>query len=310
MILSVSRRTDIPAFYGQWFMKRLKEGYVLVRNPMNPRQVSRISLARELIDCIVFWTKNPRPLMQHLEVLKEYQVCFLFTVTPYGRDLEQNLPPKDEVMDTFVELSKKIGKERMAWRYDPIVMTETMNLDYHRKQFKAMAQRLESFTHRCIISFLDMYKKCRRNLQGIPIRLPGPAEMETLAMELAATGKNHGIELFSCAEDTDFSAVGVPPGGCIDAEWIGRFTGSNLDVKEDKHQRKTCRCAESIDIGAYNTCPHHCLYCYANADTPTVKKNLALHHPDSPLLLGKPSPEDTVSERNVQSHRSVQGKLF
>jgi hypothetical protein len=310
MIVSASRRTDIPAFYGQWFVNRLKDGFVLVRNPMNPRQVSRIPLEKELIDCIVFWTKNPRNLMNLLDQLEEYRYYFLFTITAYGGELERYLPPKDDVIDTFVELSRRIGKERVVWRYDPILLTGTIDEEYHRQAFHYIAQRLENRTERCIISFLDMYKKCERNLKGFDIKEPNSEETNRLAAQLSAAAKEYGIEMTTCAEEMDLSEAGISHGKCIDDRLIQRITGYPLVLKEDRYQRKTCRCVESIDIGAYNTCPHICLYCYANSDAPSVRRNRMLHNPDSPLLLGEPSPDDSITHRTVRSHKKLQKGLF
>jgi hypothetical protein len=305
MIISASRRTDIPAFYSQWFLNRLKEGFVLVRNPMNPQLVSKILLRPELIDCIVFWTKNPRNLMTKLDRLKDYHYYFLFTINSYGRDLERHLPPRDHVIDTFIELSRKIGKEKIVWRYDPILISAKIDEDFHFRNFDYIAGRLQSYTERCIISFIDMYRKCQRNLKGFSVRELNEEEMSRVARMLLPTAKRYGIEMVTCAEAVDFSGIGIRPGKCIDDERIARITGYELDVKKDKHQRKTCCCVESIDIGAYDTCPHSCLYCYANSSPENVKQNTALHNPESPLLLGELPTDGSIKiiERKIESFK-------
>ena len=310
MIISASRRTDIPAFYSEWFLNRLEQGFVLVRNPMNPQMVSKVNLNPDLIDCIVFWTKNPRPLMKHLHRLRDYHYYFLFTVTPYGRDLERNLPPKEEIIDTFIELSETIGKERVIWRYDPILLNDTVDEAYHRRFFESTAERLQGRTERCIISFIDMYKKCERNLKGFNIEELNSGEMIRMVEILHPPAKRYGIEMVTCAEEIDLSALGVDHGKCIDGELISRICGHPLDVKKDGHQRKTCGCVESIDIGAYNTCNHICLYCYANSDPRRVEQNMALHNPDSPLLLGELSGDEKVTERLIESFKKKQKELF
>jgi len=301
MIISASRRTDIPAFYSQWFLNRLKQGFVMVRNPMNPQMVSKIRLDPDIIDCIVFWTKNPRDMMDKLDQLKRYPYYFLFTITSYGPDLERHLPGKEKIIDTFIELSGKIGKERVIWRYDPVLLSDTIDDNYHYCHFNHIAGRLESYTEKCIFSFLDMYKKCERNLKGFNIKTLDADDMFRLAKMLKQIAAGYHIELTTCAEDIDLSTPGIPHGKCIDDELIGNICGYPLDVKKDKHQRKTCRCVESVDIGAYNTCPHICLYCYANSDARTVKRNMALHNPDSPLLFGQLSGEEKVVERKIES---------
>jgi hypothetical protein len=158
MIISCSRRTDVPAFYSDWFFNRLSEGYVLVLNPMNARQVRNVSLALPDVDCIVFWTKNPAPMLDRLHLLKDYPKYFQFTLTPYDRDVEPNLPPKSELIDTLLRLSDKIGKKRIIWRYDPVLLTDKISIDYHVDHFGDLAKRLSGYTERCVISFIDMYR--------------------------------------------------------------------------------------------------------------------------------------------------------
>jgi hypothetical protein len=313
MILSVSRRTDIPAFYSRWFINRLEAGYVLVRNPMNPNLAGKIPLTPDIVDCIVFWTKNPRPLMDRLDRLNDYRYYFLFTITAYGPGLERHLPPKSQVIDAFIELSQKTGKEKVVWRYDPILLSDTIDADFHFRNFAAIARRLHGHTERCIISFLDMYKKCQRNLKGLNIKPELESrEMLHLAGELRRLASDQGIDMKTCAEDIDLSAAGIGHGACIDEELLTRVTGCELEVKKDKHQRKTCRCVESVDIGTYNTCPHNCLYCYANSDAGTVKRNAARHDPRSPLLTGWPPTDGSVKivERTARSIKKIQKRLF
>jgi hypothetical protein len=310
MIISASRRTDIPAFYSQWFFNRLNQGFVMVRNPMNPQLVSKISLNPQFIDCIVFWTKNPKNMIKQLDRLKGYHFYFLFTITSYGPDLEKHLPPKDDVIETFIELSRLIGKEKVIWRYDPVLITDTMDEEYHCRHFDYIARELHPYTERCIISFLDMYKKCERNLKGFNIKELDTGEMVRLAGKLNRTARRWNIEMVTCAEEVSLSHFGINHGKCIDDRLISRITGVQLEVKKDPHQRKTCRCVESIDIGAYNTCSHMCLYCYANSEARVVQKNLSRHYWESPLLLGKLSPGDQIIERKFGSFRKVQRNLF
>lgn len=282
----------------------------MVRNPMNPQAVSKIDLNPELIDCIVFWTRNPEPLVTRLDELADYRYYFLFTITPYGKELEKNLPSKDRVIDCFIDLSRRIGKERVIWRYDPILLYGEIDEDYHRRQYEYIAGRLGSHTEKCITSFIDMYKKCERNLKGLNIKELNREEMTRMVEMLSPIAREKGMELVTCAEEMDFSSLGCGPGKCIDDGLISRICGTPLAVKKDGHQRKTCRCVESIDIGAYNTCDHGCLYCYANSDVFTVKRNLALHDPESPLLVGTLSGDEKIVERKIESFRKKQRELF
>ena len=263
---------------------------------MNPLQVRKIDLNPEIIDCIVFWTKNPRPMMDQLEQLKPHCFYFLFTITPYGPDLEKHLPDKREIIDTFIELSQRIGKERVIWRYDPILLSDKIDDNFHRLQFEYLTARLHSYTERCIISFLDMYKKCVRNLKGLKIKAPDSDDMLRLAGILSKISGQYQMELVTCAEEIDLSGMGIHHGKCIDGELISRICGRRLLLKKDPHQRKTCGCVESIDIGAYNTCPHNCLYCYANSDVLAVQRNIALHDPGSPLLFGQLSGKEKIQK--------------
>lgn len=277
---------------------------------MNPQLVSKISLNPQFIDCIVFWTKNPKNMIKQLDQLKGYHYYFLFTITSYGPDLEKHLPPKDEVIETFIELSRKIGKEKVIWRYDPILITDTIDEEYHYYQFDYIARKLHPYTEKCVISFLDMYKKCERNLKGFNIKELDTGEMVQLAGKLNQVAERWDIEIATCAEEVDLSPQGISHGKCIDDQLISCITGVQLEVKKDNHQRKTCRCVESIDIGAYNTCNHMCLYCYANSDAGVVQKNITRHYWESPLLLGKLSPGDKIVERKIESFRKVQQDLF
>jgi len=159
MIISVSRRTDIPAFYSDWFFKRLEEGFVLVRNPMNPQQVSKVSLSKAVVDCFVFWTKNPKSMLEKLPLLAGYDYYFQFTLNPYDQEIEVNLPKKAEIIKTFIELSNLIGKDRVIWRYDPILLTDKITIGDHLEYFNILAGQLGDYTRKCVISFLDQYQK-------------------------------------------------------------------------------------------------------------------------------------------------------
>ena len=288
MIISASRRTDIPAFYSDWFMKRIEEGFVLVRNPMNARQVSRISLAPELVDCIVFWTKNPARMIDKLTVLdrKKYNYYFQFTLTPYGEDIEPNVPDKNDVVSTFIQLSERIGKERVVWRYDPILMTDSINRDFHSRSFERLARALTGHTDTCIISFVDFYAKCRKRLSSLKAREMSLGDIRAIAEAFAVICRAYSLKLETCAEEVDLSDLGIDHGKCIDDKLISRIIGRPFEVKKDKSQRELCGCVASTDIGAYNTCPCGCIYCYANNGSEAVSAKMSLHDRESPLLSG------------------------
>jgi len=301
MILSVSRRTDIPAFYSKWFFRRLEEGCVLVRNPMNHRQVSSIALSPSTVDCIVFWTKDPSAMLDRLDNLSGYHYYFLITVNAYGKNIERNLPDAQRIVGAFRTLSGRIGPKRTVWRYDPIIITDSMDIEYHCRHFGELASLLDGYTERCIISFFDEYQKTRRNMRGIGVVEPDDELMTELAARLSEIACRHGIRMYSCCENIDPARTGVEHGSCIDAGLISEITGKQLSAGKDKNQRDTCRCAESVDIGAYNSCGSGCRYCYANYSDETVRSNMQKHDPDSPMLVGNIEPGDRITQRDMRS---------
>ena len=299
MILSVSRRTDIPAFYSEWFYNRVKEGYVYVRNPMNIHQVSKIPINPDCIDCIVFWTKNPKSMMSRLDELENFQYYFQFTINPYDDLLERKVPRKNSIIETFKELSDRIGSNRVVWRYDPILMSQNIDTDYHKRYFEELSRRLSSYTKKCVISFIDNYAKTERNLKETTARELFENEILCVGQHIAEVAKSYGIEIQTCAEEYDLRTFGIKQGKCID----DHIVGYKIPSKKDKNQRKECGCIESIDIGEYNTCPHNCLYCYANFNKNEVIKKKGEHNPLSPLLIGNITEKDVIKDREVRSFK-------
>ena len=301
MIISASRRTDIPAFYPEWFINRIKAGYVLVKNPMNERQVSKISLSPDVVDCIVFWTKNPDRIMKYLPFLEAYNYYFQITITSYDKSIEPDVLLKKDILETVKKLSDQIGPEKVIWRYDPIFYTEKFDYDWHLKYFEKIAAALKGRIEKCIISFLDLYKKCEKNMRGINYRLLNNDDIFRLAPELAAIAQGYAIKLESCAEELDLEAFGIKHAKCIDDDLIARIAGKAIKVSKDKNQRGACNCVQSIDIGAYNTCPHNCLYCYANLNKDLVKGNYSVHNPESEILCGNISANAVIRKREMRS---------
>lgn len=309
MILSVSRRTDIPNYYSDWFFNRIREGYLYVRNPMNFHQVSRIELPPEVVDCIVFWTKNPKPMLNRLTELKDYPFYFQFTLTGYGKDLEPKLPhKKKEMIPIFQELADKIGSERVIWRYDPILLTERYTLEYHLKAFKEIAGELEGYTKKVVISFVDLYDKMKH--KGVYFNEIKEEECRFLARQMAETARAHHMEIASCAEKIDLRDCGVEHNSCIDKALIEKITGCPLKVGKDRNQREACGCIESIEVGTYDTCLNGCRYCYANRREQQIKNTISHYHPFSPLLCGEITKEDKITERKIKSFREEQMRLF
>lgn len=311
MIISASRRTDIPAYYSEWTFNRLKEEYVLVRNPKNIHKIGKINLSPDVVDGIVFWTKNPVPMLNRLSELEKYNFYFQFTLNSYGRDVEPNIPSKNNIIiPAFQKLSKAIGREKVIWRYDPIFFNKTYTMEYHCKYFKVLASKLSSYTEKCTVSFLDLYKNTARNTQPLNIQQETQAQRLEIMERFSEIAKKYGFYIDTCAENTDLRQFGITHSHCIDKERFERIGKCGLSIEKDINQRPQCGCIASIDIGTYNTCKNGCLYCYANYSCSTVKMNTQRHNPNSPLLFGKVGPEDVIIERKVKSCKEYQINLF
>ena len=311
MIISASRRTDIPTYYSEWFFNRLREGYVLVRNPMNARQISRISLSPEAVDGIVFWTKNPVPMLSRLGELEPYPYYFQFTLTAYGRDVEPNLPGKNGVLiPAFQELSRMAGRERVVWRYDPIFLSDRYTVEYHCRYFRVLAAKLGEYTEKCTVSFLDFYRSTARNMRSLHIREMTAAQQREMMEQFSEIAGEYGLYIDTCSEAISLEDLGISHASCVDRERLERIGGYRLNVGRDRNQRKECGCAASVDIGAYDTCGNGCLYCYATDSPPRAAERVRAHRPDSPILFGTVGPEDVIREREAVSLREQQLSLF
>ena len=311
MILSVSRRTDIPNYYSEWFFNRLKEGFFYVRNPMNFHQISEIKISPDVVDCIVFWTKNPLPMMERLDELEAYNYYFQFTLTGYGNDVERNLPnKKTSVIPIFQELSNRIGKEKVVWRYDPIFFSNRYNAKYHLKAFRSIAEALSGYTEKCVISFLDIYPKNKKNMDNLLSYDLSDSELRGFAKELSNIAKENHIKIGSCAEKIDLDEYGIIHNSCIDKELIEKIIGCKLKINKDKNQRIECGCVESVEVGTYNTCKNGCVYCYANYSAKSVESNFQKYDPLSPLLCGHIEKDDKISTRKVVSLKETQISIF
>ncbi len=311
MILSVSRRTDIPNYYSEWFFNRLKEGFLYVRNPMNFHQISEIKISPDVVDCIVFWTKNPLPMMERLDELEAYNYYFQFTLTGYGNDVERNLPnKKTSVIPIFQELSNRIGKEKVVWRYDPIFFSNRYNAKYHLKAFRSIAEALSGYTEKCVISFLDIYPKNKKNMDNLLSYDLSDSELRGFAKELSNIAKENHIKIGSCAEKIDLDEYGIIHNSCIDKELIEKIIGCKLKINKDKNQRIECGCVESVEVGTYNTCKNGCVYCYANYSAKSVESNFQKYDPLSPLLCGHIEKDDKISTRKVVLLKETQISIF
>ena len=299
MIISASRRTDIPAHYADWFFRRLEEGYALVRNPMNPRQVSRVNLSPEAVDGIVMWTKNPAPMLGRLASLRPYAYYFQFTLNAYGEGIEPGVPALEERINTFRALSDAIGRHRVVWRYDPVLLSPAYTVDHHLRGFEHIAKSLSGYAEKCIISFLDFYPKiaaAARSLGFIPV---SDEQIRRVAAKLAQIACSYGFAVDACAEPADLSDLGIGRARCIDDRLLSRIAGRPISAPKDRNQRPACNCAASVDIGAYDTCPHGCRYCYANRSARVVAERRRAYDVSAPLLCSRLGEEDRIKERLV-----------
>ena len=310
MIISASRRTDIPSYYSEWFFNRIKEKLVYVRNPMNIHQISKISLEPDVVDCIVFWSKNPKPMVDKLQLLQDYSYYFQFTLNPYGQDIEINLPQKDEIIETFKKLSDMVGPERIIWRYDPVLLNEKYNITYHIENFEKFASILKEYTEKVTFSFIDFYKRITENIKIIKAHEITTEEKNIIAENFSQIAKENNLLIDTCAEDIDLSKYGITHARCIDDRLITKIIGYNFSAEKDKTQRLECGCIKSIDIGEYNSCSNGCIYCYANYSHTLVEKNIKKHISLSPLLIDEINSNDVINERKMTSNKIFQKELF
>ncbi len=279
---------------------------------MNHAQVSRIALSPEVVDCIVFWTKDAKNIMDKLSFMDElgYRYYFQFTLTPYGREMEPYLRDKEEIINTFKELSHSIGTHRVHWRYDPIILNEDFTVEYHLERFENLCSRLNGYTGICTVSFVDLYGKLTKSVQNGLLREITDEEMMRLASGFFRISRSFGIELRACCERLDLSGFGVKHASCIDKATIEEICGCSLDVKADVNQRKGCGCMQSIDIGVYNTCRNGCIYCYANYSRPSVLTNSLKHNPEAGILIGEVAQDEKVILKKMKSYKNYNYSLF
>ncbi len=292
MIISASRRTDIPAFYSKWFINRVRKGWCDVPNPFNRAQVSKVSLAPRDVDAFVFWTRNPRPLIPRLDELDGlgFRYLFLITLIGYPRGIDPRSPGPEVSIANFHDLASRIGPERVTWRYDPILLSDITGPEFHEENFRRIARALRGTTNRCVISFVNVYRKARKRLEeavpgGLAAFDPGLPRTSELLRTISAAAREEGMRVFNCAGGHDLSPFGILPSRCIDGEFIGNLFSVPVKAVKDPSQRAECGCTVSRDIGMYDTCLYGCSYCYATSNTERAEANHLSHDPESPSLV-------------------------
>ncbi len=310
MILNTGGRTDTVQYYTEWLLRRFEEGYVLTRNPLFPSKFQRYELSPDKVDCVVFCSKNYRPILPRLrEITDSFPTYFHYTITAYGKDIEPGVPSIKESMETLIDLSRLVGKQRIAWRYDPVLLTKEYTMERHLETFEEMAGVLAPYIDRCIFSFVEMYKKLETNMpELIPL---SQEDMNTLAKGLGSIAQKYRIHIQTCGTNGDYTPYGIHSSGCMTLDILGNANGIVFKNLKHKGLRQGCHCIESRDIGAYDTCLNGCKYCYANKNPKKAFENYKYHDPSSPLLLGHVKPEDTIIQgaqksflKGVQSVRS------
>ncbi len=291
MIISASRRTDIPAYYSEWFYNRIKEGYCTVPNPFNSKQISVIDLKQEAVDAIVFWSRNPLPLFNYLKSFDDlgYKYYFQFTINNYPKHYEPYNPSLQNSLKTFKELSNKIGSGKVIWRYDPILFTNDLTEEFHINNFQNICKQLKGFSKRVVISIVDDYKKTLSRLKKldtnfIPNQEVNP-NIESLLKNIVHIADENGLEVQSCAESKNYGYLGIQPGKCIDDDILRNELGVDLSYKKDKTQRLACGCMLSRDIGINNTCLMGCEYCYATVSHQVAITNKKKHNPNFSSMI-------------------------
>jgi hypothetical protein len=290
VIISASRRTDIPAFFGEWFYNRLKEKRVLVRNPRNPGMITEIPLDPGSVECIVFWTKNPENFFRYIPEIDRlgYRYYFQFTLTPYDATIERNID-KSRIADIFIELSKMIGRDRVIWRYDPILVNGVFTFNFHREHFEALCGKLHPYTGKCVISFIDSYPFLKNKFYDNNITILSTDKMADMAELLSSIARVYSLPLFTCCEKIDLERFGIQHNKCIDGDLIERLFNIRVTAAKDPSQRSGCGCCASRDIGAYNTCLHGCAYCYAKRGAEPGGCD-----PASPMLCDAPRGDERI----------------
>lgn len=300
MIINTGARTDTVQYYTDWLLNRFREGYVLTRNPMFPNKVSRYELSPDKVDCVVFCSKNYKPILSDLhEITDRFHTYFHYTITAYGKDIEPGVPDISESMQTLIALSEQVGKERVSWRYDPVLLTKHYTIETHLQTFEKMAKILAPHIDRCIFSFVEMYKKLEANMPEL-ILMTGQ-DKDILARELGEIAKKYGIYLQTCGTNGDYSRYGIHPSGCMTLDILGKANGIQFKNLKHKGMRQGCHCIESRDIGAYDTCMNGCKYCYANKYPQKAFENYKYHDAASPLLLGHVKQDDIITQSPQKS---------
>ena len=302
MIINTGGRTDTVQYFTPWLLKRFAEGYVYSRNPLFQNKVTRYELTPDKVDCVQFCSKNYEPILDHLQpIISRFPTYFHYTITAYGKDVEPGVPTIEKSMETLKKLSAIVGRQRLAWRYDPVLLTDKYTIDRHLGTFESMAKELTPYVDRCIFSFVEMYKKVEVNMpELIPLSVE---DMDILARGFGEIAAKYGLYMQTCGNNGDYSRFGIHSSGCMTLDMIGQANDIEFRNLKHKGMRQGCGCIETLDIGAYDTCLNGCKYCYANKRPQKAVENYKDHDPDSPLLLGHLKDTEVIQQGAQKSFR-------
>lgn len=309
MIISASRRTDIPAFHSEWFMNRIREEYVIVNHHQNSDKLYRVPLTPDIADCIVFRTKNPAPMLSRLDELQDYNYLFNITMNPYGREMEANVPRIQDRVETFKQLSAMVDPLRMIWRYDPVMLTPKYNVDYHRRAFEYLCQELQGMAYKCMIGFIIHHPFVARRIDPLDVKRRDFDDMRLIGRMFGEIAGKYGLVMETCATEYDLDEFGITHGACVERGQIERIVGCRFYKVREKYLRPHCNCMESVDIGHYSTCDNGCLYCYATPKT--ARLNIDPQSPSlDPAFDITKIPVDKIVEMDCRSFRPSQMSLW
>ena len=311
MIINTGSRTDTVQYYSNWLLNRFKDGFVYSRNPLFPNKITKYELNPKVLDCVVFCSKNYEPILKRLtEITDKFNTYFYYTITAYDKDIEPNVPNIKESIETLIKLSKIVGKQRIAWRYDPILLTEKYTKETHYETFDYMAKNLSPYIDRCVFSFVEMYKKLKTNMPEIILLTE--KDKNEIAKNIGLIAKKYNMTIQTCATIENYEKYNILKSGCITSDILGK--ANNIKFKKFRHtgNRKGCRCIDNRNIGDYDTCPNGCKYCYANQNPNIAQENYKKHNPDDLMILGNLKPTDEIQNSNQKSFlvEVEQTKLF
>jgi len=308
MILNTGSRTDIPAYYSEWFYNRIKKGFVYTRNPYNPKLIHSYKLDPSVVDVLVFCTKNPEPMMKRLDEIAHFKQFWGITLTAYGKDIEPHVPDKHRIIECIKVLSNRFGSQSVEWRYDPIFLSDKYTKEVHLRSFEHIANKLSGSIEICVISFIDLYQKTIKNFPSVSeVCLEDQIELIKAFVEI---GKKYNIRIKTCLENKVLEDYGVDTSGCLTQSVLEKSLNQRLNITKQTQAREGCDCLLGNDIGSYNSCGHGCVYCYANYDMKLVRENMKKHNKNSPLLIGELRSDDTIREMNQVSYIDTQLSLF